>query len=157
MVNMIKNPKLNLEEEASRVLINSALDSFLESIYFLEKYELETYEVSWHEILLLKAIQKNPGLTVSQLSDYMKTKPFTVSRMLGKLEKAGYVCNENSESDKRFFHQYITAVGTEKLKVIDDFNYQLVFSQLTQMPKAHADLILSVIGHLGELLKLPND
>lgn len=155
MVNTMKPKTIPTEPDNSRALINGALDSFPESIYFLEKYELAVYGISWNEVLLLKTIEKTPGFTVSQLSDYMNTKPFVVSRMLAKLEKADFVSSENSQTDKRFYHQYLTEAGAEKLRAIDDFNYQLVSTQLNEMPKAHADLILSVIGHLGELLKLP--
>lgn len=142
-------------EKYPRALINDALDKFLESIYFLEKYETEKFGISWDEILLLKAIQKQPGSGVTQLADYMATKPFVVSRMLSKLEASGHVHKENSTADKRFFHQYLTEKGSQTLLEIDALNFEIVSQQLCLMSNDHAQMILSVISHLGDLLKLP--
>lgn len=135
--------------------INESLFRFLESIYFFEKHEEQTYGLNWNEVYLLQILSRKPGLCVTDLANMMKEKPFVISRMLSKMEAAGFVRKTNGDNDKRFFYQYVTEAGASLIEEIEEFNSSVVVSQLKSMTKEHSEFILSILDNLGDLLRLP--
>ena len=68
------------------------------------------------QILLLQAIRKLEGAPVGQLAKEVSLSQATVTSILDRLEKKGYVERERSIVDKRKVHVQLTEHGAEILK-----------------------------------------
>lgn len=68
------------------------------------------------QILLLQAIRKLEGAPVGQLAKEVSLSQATVTSILDRLERKGYVARERSTVDKRKVHVQLTASGIEVLR-----------------------------------------
>lgn len=68
------------------------------------------------QILLLQAIRKFEGAAIGQLANEVSLSQATVTSILDRLEKKGYIERERSTVDKRKVHVELTECGFEKLR-----------------------------------------
>ncbi|MGB9814140.1 MAG: MarR family winged helix-turn-helix transcriptional regulator [Thermovenabulum sp.] len=62
---------------------------------------------------LLFALYKNDGQSQRELAEKLKIKPATVTVMLSRIEKAGFIIRKQDENDQRVSRVYITERGRE--------------------------------------------
>jgi len=141
--------------EFDKARIDEALFGFLESIYFFERHEAKSFSLSWDEVYLLQMIYRSPGQSVSELAQKMKIKIFTISRMLRKTEEMDLIQRISSPKDKRSYHFFITERGVKKINEIEKYNYEVIVSQLKKMTNENSEFVLSILDHLGDILKIP--
>jgi DNA-binding MarR family transcriptional regulator len=60
---------------------------------------------------LLKALWEQEGLTHSELATRLHNTPATISRMLQRMEKAGFVVRRTDKTDQRVSRVYLTDAG----------------------------------------------
>ncbi|MAT93719.1 MAG: transcriptional regulator [Halioglobus sp.] len=68
------------------------------------------------QILLLQAIRRFEGAAVGQLAVEVSLSQATVTTILDRLEKRGYIERARSTVDKRKVHVHLTDLGTEILR-----------------------------------------
>lgn len=68
------------------------------------------------QILLLQAIRKLEGAAISQLANEVSLSQATVTTILDRLEKRGYIERERSTVDKRKVHVHLTDMGIDTLR-----------------------------------------
>lgn len=68
------------------------------------------------QILLLQAIRNVEGAVIGQLAEEVSLSQATVTSILDRLEKKGYVERERSTVDKRKVHVHLTEHGIEILR-----------------------------------------
>jgi DNA-binding MarR family transcriptional regulator len=134
--------------------VNTALFSFLKSIYLYEKREYGLFGIAWDEVYLLQLLVRTPGICITQLSDKLCVKKFVISRMLTRLEKAGLTSREIGFTDKRIVNVYITKAGKSKLDAIEAYNYKTVCAQFDKLSEENLRSLLHSISNLDELLSL---
>jgi len=80
------------------------------------KYLAKTSGLTAPQILLLQAICKLEGAAVGHLAKEVSLSQATVTSILDRLEKKGYIKRERSLVDKRKVHVQLTEYGVEILK-----------------------------------------
>jgi DNA-binding MarR family transcriptional regulator len=65
----------------------------------------------------LHSIDARPAVTASELAEYFQVKKSTVTNIIGRLVKQGYVIRRQSLSDGRIFHLSLTAEGHQLLQL----------------------------------------
>lgn len=80
------------------------------------KHLAKTSGLTAPQILLLQAIRKLEGAAVGQLAKEVSLSQATVTSILDRLERKGYIARERSVVDKRKVHAQLTALGMEMLK-----------------------------------------
>lgn len=91
--------------------------------------------------------------TPKYLTNLLKIAPSTVSDMIRKMEKAGYIKKEVTEYDKRSFYINVTSKGQ---KIIDDViveRHKFLQDCLTDEPEDEVEKIREGLEHLFEVLK----
>ena len=68
------------------------------------------------QILLLQAIRRLEGAPIGQLANDVSLSQATVTTILDRLEKRGYIERERSTIDKRKVHVHLTDRGIEALR-----------------------------------------
>lgn len=134
--------------------VDAALFEFLRSIYHFEHRETEMFGVTWNEVYLLHLLIRHPGIRVSSLSKRLQLANFATSRMITRLEKAGYVHKEHYENDKRVVVLHITDAGRAKVDAIEQYNYKVVAAHFNTMPEHALRSLLEAVSKLGTLLNV---
>jgi DNA-binding MarR family transcriptional regulator len=57
----------------------------------------------------LSVLRRRPGCTQAELADRLEVKPITLTRLLDRLEKAGWVRRAHDRKDRRVRRLYLTA------------------------------------------------
>lgn len=143
-----------MQKKLERKDIDEVLFKFLKSIYLFENREIELFNIRWIEVYLLQLIIRYPGICVSELSIELKVKKFVISRMLVKLEEEGLIRKESDLRDKRVVKVYITDAGSQKIKKIEEYNYETVMKNVNKISEENIYILFEVISQLDILLGL---
>jgi len=60
---------------------------------------------------LLRALWDEDGLTQSELADRLRIAPATITRMIQRMEKAGFLTRRPDPDDQRVMHVHLTGLG----------------------------------------------
>ena len=60
---------------------------------------------------LLRALWEQEGLTQADLAERLKVTPATITRMLQRMERAGFLARQPDASDQRISRVYLTDAG----------------------------------------------
>jgi DNA-binding MarR family transcriptional regulator len=74
---------------------------------------LETLGLYHGQPRLLRVLWEEEGQTQSQLADRLHVRPATITRMVQRMEEAGFVERRRDERDQRLVRVYLTEVGRE--------------------------------------------
>lgn len=94
------------EESIQKVFLQMARVYFLISQSSLEKMELYPGQPQ-----MLLALDKKNGRSQRELSDCLMVKPATITVMIKRLEKTGFVERKNDEKDQRISRVFLTKKG----------------------------------------------
>ena len=97
--------------------IDALSDSMRES---MRKYRnvpeyRDLFCLSITQLHYLHAIKEMPGITLTELSEYFKVKKPTVTNVVNRLVRQGYVEKNQSDKDLRVFHLLLAARGAALL------------------------------------------
>ncbi len=135
------HPDFQLDDYVLYNLIRLSSTYTAEMEQALKRHQLSTTE--WRILSLLK--DRNPS-TVGDLARRSVTKLPTVTRMLGRMEKAGLVVRHNSSADRRVVEVNMTAEAEATLALVRTIG-QRVFE------KAFEGIDEAQIAMMTELLK----
>lgn len=94
------------EESIQKIFLQMARVYFLISQSSLEKMELYPGQPQ-----MLLALDKKNGRSQRELSDCLMVKPATITVMIKRLEKTGFVERKNDEKDQRISRVFLTKKG----------------------------------------------
>ncbi|MGE5629696.1 MAG: MarR family winged helix-turn-helix transcriptional regulator [Caulobacteraceae bacterium] len=80
--------------------------------------QLEGYEISKGQYIILNALYKKDGISQEEISDYLKIDKGTTAKVIKQLEKGGYITRETSSTDKRLKRIYLTQKALEIKPII---------------------------------------
>jgi len=83
-------------------------------------------EITVDQWILTIIINRNPGITQTQLANSAQKDKAAVTRMLDILSKGGYLERKNDENDRRSYRIFLTQKGT------DIFEKTLPLSQIAE-------------------------
>jgi DNA-binding MarR family transcriptional regulator len=93
----------------------------IKEIYFSldhgDRQLLEEFNLSVPRFFLLKHIDQNPGISLTQLSVRMLSDKSNITRLIKAVEDDGLVQRERHQADRRIWSLYLTRKGK---KVLDD-------------------------------------
>ena len=86
-------------------------------------------EVTPIQVMLLFYLQKNNGLSLTQISQGLKLENPTVTGLIDRLEKLGYVRRSDHPNDRRIYLVYLTEKGNKvankALPIVKKINEQI--------------------------------
>ncbi|WP_199613846.1 MarR family winged helix-turn-helix transcriptional regulator [Paenibacillus alkalitolerans] len=108
-----------------------AINRHLRSAAFDQNQQPIT-RVQW---LLMRQLHRRGGMTIGQLAEHLDVRPSTMSQMLDRLEKSGYVARKPDAQDARVKVINLTETGSEMIRK----------TEVTWM-----EALSEPFGHLGE-------
>jgi DNA-binding MarR family transcriptional regulator len=116
---------------------------------------LKPYGIGIEQGLLLKIVYEMPGLTQTQISEYLHKDKTTITRMIDALVKKGKLIRKTSLNDRRAFKIYLTEETTENVKklspifkkqeedlrdIIGNYDYKIALKVMDKIKKYYKGL-----------------
>jgi len=121
-----KRPFVSLEQEAYLSILRTASELSYAVEQFFRPFDITP---SQYNVLRILRGAGAEGLCRNEISERMVTATPDMSRLLDRMERAGWVTRERAEGDRRQVSTYITKPGMELLEVLEspirDFLAQL--------------------------------
>ncbi|MBW4840495.1 MAG: MarR family transcriptional regulator [Paenibacillaceae bacterium] len=124
--------------------MHEIVESFREvkrAFYQLLSKQAEPFGITGIQFMVLKRIQNNPQIGVTELADQMRMGNSTVSGVIDRLVKAGLVVRARLDSDRRSVALQITDKGMEIYR-LTDFEYTRAISTVLETSKKDIDHML---------------
>lgn len=112
--------------------------------------------VGQHEIIFM--IDRNDGITLSELAKKMKTSAASASVSVKRMEKAGFIERKADENDSRIVHLHLTEkadkVKTRIQKTLNKKECELVADMSDEEVKMFKDFVVRAIDNLEKSMKI---
>jgi DNA-binding MarR family transcriptional regulator len=126
------------------------------SINLESKKVQKDFGVSIPQILCLEFLKASPGYQATQRSirDHLNLNSSTVTGIIGRLEKKGFLARLPKSGDKRVMHITLTSSGDTLLEQTPDLFQQRLDERLKRLPSEELDRIGSALDLLIEMLEI---
>ncbi|WP_163653419.1 MarR family winged helix-turn-helix transcriptional regulator [Listeria sp. PSOL-1] len=114
-----------MNEKLVREVILSFREVQRKTHYFLAE-EASRREITVMQLLALSTIKKEPHLTLGELAERMKLGKSTVSGIVDRLVKAGFLSRTRNDQNRRTLNLKLTEMGDQKATE----TYDLFFKRL---------------------------
>ena len=111
--------KAVVQTDPQNVAISEIMQSLRRIIKTLQDYSHEVsgqFGITGPQLWALKIIRENGGLSLGDLSQRMYVHPSTISGLMDRLEKKGYVIRDRSQEDRRVVQVELTPRGNRLAK-----------------------------------------
>ena len=122
----------------------------------IRKYQdlLKPFNLTYTHYITMLALWEQDNIRVKELGDKLYLDSGTLTPLLKKLEKAGYVTREKSLHDERNVYVKLTAEGWElrdKMLDIPDKIVDRIFENAPQKPK-NSSFLLSTVHEVNKIM-----
>jgi len=115
----------------------------------------KNYGLTSPQLLLMRAIQSSPTLTIRQLSMISNMSQATATSILDRLEKRGFVKRKRDTLDKRKVHAHITPEGEAILQQAPQLLQEDFIEQFQALDEWEQTLLLSSLQRLSQMMNAP--
>lgn len=105
------------------------------------------------QILLMSELSEAPGITLNELSKRLKLSKSTVSGIIDRLEKGGYVIREIPEENRRIVKVYLSEEALKHQKWIKSIKTQHIIQVLNFMGLEDAEKTIEAFRKLDYAVK----
>lgn len=135
--------RANLLQDFKNKLLN--LNS---NFKFLCEYVAKMDDYSLNYLNLLDFISKNEGMTLAELAESLYMDKGNLSRLLNKQIREGYVEKKMDSEDNRKIHVFITEIGNEKIKELNNICITNLDHLLAILPEEEFTNFISTLTKL---------
>jgi len=139
-------------EIADRESIKLLLSKVLRAVYRLEQYEVNKFGLTFQQIYLLKFLNRSPKLSISNISNEMRMKIFSATRLADQLEKKNLIKREKCMTDRRSVLVTLSKKGKTLIKQIDDNALDLILDNISGFPKEKIEAFLLTSEYFEKIL-----
>ncbi len=84
--------------------------------YLQERFKEHSLDLTKEQMIVLKKLHDEDGLSQNELAFLTLRNKSSLTRLLSKMEKKGYITRKQSREDKRINNVYLTDFGKETFK-----------------------------------------
>jgi DNA-binding MarR family transcriptional regulator len=118
---------------------------------------IRKYRITGPQLGALRFISLSPGTSLQQLSNQLYLHISTVSGIVDRLEKRGYVSRERGDDDRRKVCLYVTAEGKRVIKKTPLAGMGLLIFTIDKLPYRQLQDISKGLRLLLDLMKINSD
>jgi len=107
-------------------------------------------------MLLLQTIRDNGDATIGALASEISLSQATVTTILDRLEKRGFIYRERSKEDKRKVHAHLTETGIEILKDAPIPLQEQFSSQFEMLQQWEQTMIIASLQRVAQMMDAQN-
>jgi DNA-binding MarR family transcriptional regulator len=125
----------------------------------LQSYSHEVsnqYGITGPQLWVLKTVFKSGGLPLGELSQRMYLHPSTITGVVDRLEKKGYVSRDRDQEDRRVVTVQLTAKGKKLVRRAPNPVQGKMIHGLRQMKREKLESIYESVQTLVEIMEAQN-
>lgn len=110
-----------------------------------------------NRVELLRLLQDQPGLSVTQAASHLRLAANTVSTLVGQLLRQGLLQRQADPADMRVARLYVTGAAGERLAAFNERRADQVGSALAELGDEDRRLLqqsVAALSHLADALSL---
>lgn len=130
----------------------TTLRQIIRAIDLQSKKLIKKYGLTLPQLILLNEIKKNPEQPISRISKQISLSQATVTSILNRLEKQGFVVRERGKEDKRKVYTYITEKAETILKNKPQLLQDSFSREFEKLEKWEKNMILAAIQRLSSMM-----
>ena len=117
--------------------------------------KLSTGSLSLSEMHMLECIgkQKNQGMTITEIALDLEITPPSVTAMIKRLEKKGYIVKDRSSEDGRCVHVMLTREGERAEIAHRLFHRKMVYAITANLSKQEQDAIMTGLERMNDFMR----
>ena len=135
-----------------RKKIDEDLFLVLKTIFHYERIIAARYGLDFEEIYTLQFLRRNPQARVTDLSVELQLPMFTISRLVDRLDKGGFLTKEKDSTDKRNIHLRLENSGEAALQEIENASYERIMKNIASLDEKKVNEILNIAEGLHTIL-----
>ncbi|MBM7585133.1 DNA-binding MarR family transcriptional regulator [Bacillus pakistanensis] len=135
--------------------IKKVMHSFHEinrGFYSVLNNEIAQLGITVKQLLVLRTLKEEPDISLGELAERLQVGCSTMSGIVDRLVKAGYLFRERSEKDRRSLLIRLTEKGAEKQKECDNIFIEQM-SKILDIPDKDLEQLLQLHHLLIEKMK----
>lgn len=136
--------------------IMQALRRIFKSIHDYSHEVSNKFGITGPQLWALKTISQNGSLPLGELSEKMYLHPSTITGVVDRLEKKGYVVRDRGEKDRRVVMVQLTAKGERLVRKAPNPVQGKMIYGLRKLKKDELNSIYDSIRKLVEVIKAQN-
>jgi DNA-binding MarR family transcriptional regulator len=155
---MLREAKMT-RQVARDVAISEIMQSLRRIFKAIEDYSHEVSEkfgITGPQLWALKTISQNESLSLSDLSERMYLHPSTITGVIDRLEKKGYVRRNRDQVDRRVIYVQLTTEGKRLAKRAPNPAQGKMIYGLKNLKKKELKLIYDSVQKLVEITEAQN-
>lgn len=149
-----------MSRQATRdVVISEIMQSLRRIFKAIQDYSHEVsdkFGITGPQLWALKTISQNENLSLSDLSKRMYLHPSTITGVMDRLEKKGYVKRNRDQVDRRVIYLQLTAEGKKLVKRAPNPVQGRMIYGLRNLKKGELSLIYDSVKKLVEIMEAQN-
>lgn len=111
----------------------------------------ELKEYTLRQLYYIELINKQTGISISELADILDVKKSTVSVAINQLIDSGIVNKTQSESDKRFYSLKLTPKGEDIIKMHMQVHKDTIKKIMEILNPEEVDSFIEIINKISEI------
>jgi DNA-binding MarR family transcriptional regulator len=141
------------------VAIMEVMQSLRKTIKSIKDYSYEVsrkFGITGPELWVLKSISTNGSISPGHLSKKMYLHPSTITGVVDRLEKKGYVLRDRGQEDRRVVKVHLTPNGKKLVrKAPNPIQGKMIFG-LRKLKREELNSIYDAVKKLGEIVEAQN-
>lgn len=145
--------------QVNQQLINYA-EEFVDIFRLLHKSfkshivkEVCSYGFTAPQVLLMHELYHNPGITLNQLSKKISLSKSTVSGIIDRLEKGGYIIKETPEENRRIVKISLSEKALKHQEWINNIKTQHLAELFNKLGLEETEKIINAFRKLNDIVK----
>lgn len=127
----------------------------IRAIDLQSKRLVKNYGLTGPQLLIIKKLQASGGMTVSELAREINVSQSTVTSILDRLEKYGYVLRSRSETDRRRVIVNISGRGEAVLSENPSLLHESFLSRFEKLSDWEQTALLSSLQRVASMMDAP--
>jgi DNA-binding MarR family transcriptional regulator len=147
------------KQVARDVAISEVMQSLRRIFKAIQDYSHEVcskFGITGPQLWALKTISQNESLSLRDLSERMYLHPSTITGVVDRLEKKGYVARKRDQVDRRVIYVELTAKGRMLAKRAPNPAQGKLIYGLKNLKKRDLNLIYGSVQKLVEIMEAQN-
>ncbi len=141
------------------VAVSEVMQSLRRIFKAIQDYSHEVsskFGITGPQLWALKTISQNESLSLRDLSERMYLHPSTITGVVDRLERKGYVTRKRDQVDRRVIYVQLTAEGRKLVKKAPNPAQGKLIYGLKNLKKGELNLIYDSVQKLVEIMEAQN-
>lgn len=139
-------------QKNQREQIDHLLFQVLRTIFHYERSIARDYGLDFQQIYALQYIRRHTNARLTEIAAEMDMPKFSISRLLSRLEAAGYISKNQDLSDRRNYCLQLEDKGRQVIMAIEAASFNRITTNIQGFSQSEMSVFVEVAEHLHKVL-----